>query len=67
MRTDVEVRVKGVETLIQVMGEVDAERFISLMIHEPLDYTQWQRGMLQDKSIKEISAMAMDLRKAMSK
>jgi hypothetical protein len=66
MITDTEIKAKGIETLINEMGELNAERFITLLLREPFDYTKWQRDLWLDKSIEEISQMAMEhrLRKA---
>lgn len=64
MITDTELKVKGIKTLIEVLGELDAERFITLLLREPFDYTQWQRTLWPDKSIAEISQMAMENRLA---
>ena len=60
--TDTEVKLKGVEALISALGEVNAEKFISLIMREPFDYTEWQRTLWQDKSVEEISKMAMKRR-----
>jgi hypothetical protein len=60
--TDTEVKVKGVEALMSALGEVNAEKFISLIMREPFDYTEWQRTLWQDKSVEEISKMAMERR-----
>ena len=60
--TDTEVKVKGVEALISALGEVNAEKFISLIMREPFDYTEWQRTLWQDKSVEEISKMAVKRR-----
>ena len=60
--TDTEVKVKGVEALISALGEVNAEKFISLIMREPFDYTEWQRTLWQDKTVEEISKMAMKRR-----
>ena len=57
--TDTEVKIKGMESLILAMGEVQAEKFISLMMREPFDYTEWQRDLWSNKSVEEISNMAM--------
>jgi hypothetical protein len=38
---------------------VEAERFISLVIREPFDYTEWQRDLFNDFSVKELSKAAM--------
>ena len=58
--TDNEIKLQGIEALISSLGEVQAERFISLILKEPFDYTEWQRKLWPDKSIEEISKMAMD-------
>lgn len=60
--TDTEVKLKGVEALVSALGEVNAEKFISLIMREPFDYTEWQRTLWQEKSIEEISEMAMERR-----
>lgn len=57
--TDTELRINGITALIAALGEVQAERFISLVLREPFDYTQWQRQLWQDKSLEELSTMAM--------
>lgn len=62
MITDTEVKIKGIETLIKALGELDTERFITLLLREPFDYTQWQRTLWSDKSVAEISKMAMQER-----
>ncbi len=63
MMTDTEIRVKGVETLTKVLGMVEAERFIALMIREPFDYTKWRQDLFEDSTIEGISAAAMRLRR----
>ncbi len=57
--TDNEIKLQGIEALISSLGEVQAERFISLILREPFDYTEWQKKLWSDKSIEEISNMAM--------
>ena len=64
--TDTEVKVKGVEALIAALGEVDAEKSISLIMREPFDYTEWQRNLWNDKDVDEISNMAMARRRGKS-
>ena len=61
--TDTELRLRGVEVLINALGEVQAERFIGLIMREPFDYTEWQQKLWADKSIEEISEQAMAYRK----
>ena len=64
MSTDTEVRIRGLRALVEAMGAVEAERFISLILREPFDYTQWQRHLWADQSVDEISKAAMAIRKA---
>jgi hypothetical protein len=62
MFTDTELKTRGVQALVECLGEVEAERFISLMLREPFDYTKGQRSLFVDKSVREISNSAMRLR-----
>jgi hypothetical protein len=62
MITDTEIKIRGIQTLINALGELDAERFITLLLREPFDYTKWQRNLWTDKSIDEVSRMAMQSR-----
>ena len=61
--TDTEIKTIGIEVLIAKLGEVEAERFISLILREPFDYTKWQRNLWDNKSVEEISKLAMVGRK----
>jgi len=58
MITDTEIKLKGLEALISALDEVQAERFISLIMRESFDYTAWQRTLWSDKTVKEISELA---------
>lgn len=60
MFTETELRIKGIEALTSKLGAVEAERFISIILKEPFDYTKWQRTLWKDISVKELSAKAMD-------
>ena len=64
MSTDTEVRLRGLRALVETLGPVDAERFITLILREPFDYTQWQRHLWADKSVDELSQAAMAMRSA---
>ncbi len=65
--TDNEIKLQGITALINSLGEVNAERFISLILREPFDYTKWQKKLWANKSIEEISSMAMEHRKETQK
>ena len=60
LRTDTVVRNEGMKALLECLGKVDAERFISLVIKEPFDYTKWQDGLFEDMSVRELSSAAMN-------
>jgi len=64
--TDTEVRMKGMEALVAALGVVHAEKFITLIMREPFDYTEWQRTLWNDRSVEEISRMAMERRRRMN-
>jgi hypothetical protein len=61
--TDTEVKQKGLGALLEALGEVDAERFITLLNRDPFDYTTWQKNILGNLNVGEISSKAMNLRK----
>jgi len=64
MLTDIEIRKKGLRVLIDALGNVNAEKFISLIIKEPFDYTIWQSTLWNEKSVNQLSEQAMSYRKA---
>lgn len=41
---------------------VDAERFISLILKERFDYTDWQKDLFSGKNVRELSSIAMENR-----
>jgi len=59
MYTDTVLRNMGMRILINNLGNIDAERFITLMNREPFDYTQWQNNLFDGMSVRELSNMAM--------
>ena len=59
MTTEAVLRRAGMEALIERLGSVDAERFITSVIREPFDYTEWQRDLFSGLSVRELSAEAM--------
>ncbi len=58
MKTDNVVCTQAMDALVSALGAVDAERFITLVKRDVFDYTEWQRGLWEDKSIEEIHAGA---------
>ncbi|MFA6015653.1 MAG: hypothetical protein WC742_11365 [Gallionellaceae bacterium] len=63
MITDTEIKLKSIHLLSTHLGDVEAERFITLIQREPFDYTKWRQTFDENLSIEEISRNAMLLRK----
>ena len=60
--SDTVLKTEGMKVLATHLGLVRAERFISLMIREPFDYTEWQRGLYKDVPLDVFLKDAMDFR-----
>jgi len=60
--TDTEIKIKGLTALVNELGDVQAERFISLILKEPFDYTKWQKQLFGEMDILTISKKAMEYR-----
>ena len=58
MRADTLLRQEGMRVLSEKLGLVEAERFITLIIREPFDYTKWQSDLYQDMSVEELCKRA---------
>jgi len=49
----------GMMILIEKLGYVEAERFVSLLLREPFDYTQWRAdNLFVNMSVEEINTEA---------
>ena len=44
----------AIKCLIANFGIVKTERFISLIIKEPFDYTKWQSDLYEDMTVNEL-------------
>ncbi len=60
MKTDAILRLEGMDALIEKLGKVDAERFISLITKESFDYTKWQENLFEDITVRELNDKAME-------
>ena len=56
--TDTLLKQQGMRILSERLGLVGAERFISLLIREPFDYTKWQQDLYDDVPIEELCQKA---------
>jgi hypothetical protein len=64
MFADTEIKATGFRPLVEVPGDVQAEKLIALIQREPFDYTDWQRTLWADKAVEDISKAAMKPREA---
>lgn len=62
MIPDEELKVRGVRALMAALGDVEAERFVSLLTRAPFDYTKWQAGLWPDMEVEALSRAAMKAR-----
>jgi hypothetical protein len=62
MTSDTLLKNEGMTVLAERLGLVRAERFITLMIREPFDYTEWQRDLYEDVPLEKLLRDAMDYR-----
>ena len=60
MRTDSVVISDGIKILLERLGQIDTERFITLIRQEPFDYTKWQETLLEEFSVGELCDRAME-------
>ena len=51
---DTVLKQNAIKCLIDNLGIVQTERFISLIIKEPFDYTEWQQDLYSDMSVEEL-------------
>ena len=62
MIADTVLKRKGMDILSENLGLVDAERFISLILREPFDYTEWQRELYKDVSLDDFYRNVKDFK-----
>ena len=55
----------GMNLHVEHFGLVEAERFIVLVNSNRFDYTKWHGVLSEGKTVEEISAAAMELRRKM--
>lgn len=67
MRSEIEIAYDGMNVLVERLGMVEAEKFISIIHRDSFDYTEWRKKLWPNKTVREISGEAMEYRKAMDK
>jgi hypothetical protein len=50
----------GMKILIEQLGNIEAEKFVSIILREPFDYTEWRKNnVCVGMTVEEISKEAM--------
>jgi hypothetical protein len=58
MSSEAEIRLKGMQALIDALGLVDAERFTAASSKDRFDYTQWRRQELPTLNLEDFALAA---------
>ncbi len=59
MISDMEIMDKGLTCLLEKLGVIETERFISVINKEKFDYTKWQRKRFDYMSSEEFQEAAV--------
>lgn len=59
MTNSMEIMNKGIDCLLEKLGAVETEQFISLIIREKFDYTEWQREKFEGVSSEKFNDAAV--------
>ena len=58
--TEAEVRQNAMNCLIKHLGIIDTERFISSLLRERFDYTEWRQKNLVDMDLETLNKEAVE-------
>jgi hypothetical protein len=67
MTNSIVLRDRGLRTLVENLGAVEAEQFIALIKRESFDYTTWQRQLYGDMPLEDFLQKAARFRQAQEK
>ena len=59
-----EIMDRGINCLLEKLGAVETERFISVIIRDKSDYTKWRRQYFDTMSAEEFNRAAVAYSKA---
>lgn len=63
MDNTIEIMNKGINCLLQQLGVVETEKFISIINREKFDYTKWRDNLFANMTLEEINAEAVKFAK----
>lgn len=56
----VEIMDRGLNCLVKNLGVIETERFISTIMRERFDYTEWRKEMFGDMTLEELGKAAAE-------
>ena len=60
MNNTLEIMELGMNCLLEHLGTTNTEIFISALIREKFDYTEWRKNFFGDTSVHEINSAAVE-------
>ena len=60
MRNSAVIRKEGMDCLVKNLGVLETEVFISSLIRESFDYTEWQREYFSNQTLEDFLDKAQD-------
>ena len=63
MRSTSVIKKEGLECLIKTLGDLETEIFISSLIRDSFDYTEWQRNYFERYSLNDFLGKAAEFDK----
>lgn len=60
MNNTLEIMELGMNCLLEHLGTTNTEIFISALIREKFDYTEWRKNFFGDASVHEINSAAVE-------
>ena len=63
MTNTTEIIERGMNCLLENLGTMEMETFISVIIRERFNYTEWRKDFFGDKSVQEINCAAIEYAK----
>ena len=63
MNTTATIMNEGIHCLVERLGVIETEIFISQLLREPFDYTKWQREYYAAMSVSELNKKAVEYTK----
>ncbi len=58
MIADIDLITRGMQVLVEKLGIIEAETFISVIKNDKFDYTKWREDKFEDMTLEELNNAA---------